>query len=366
MTQKIDLQDITDPIINNSYEENIFRELDGNLHDMEDEEQTKNKPFKEDYFDYMIYSVREHYNKAKVIMSYSFNTEKFSKPVLLLISGLFIFFAVSSSTILTIVGIVDSQHIFEHLFFVKLTHLIISSPFNRTIPSYSSIKLYLVIGICIVISLTSLYLFQSILSFPMQTLGQSMKFIPIILLRPLFRIPLKQNDLVIGVVTLSTIFVFVIVSNASITSFILLMLYITFDAMAMVLQSKYFTIDDYYAKLFYPSAFSVIIFLILSLLLQNDLIISHYYLCIFNCLSSAMTQITNQILMKHTRGKIWMNTLHVFRQFVKLCYSFLFIQNLTSLQFLSSVLVFLCLFLHGVSFKIPKRFNQQDSITYTS
>ena len=218
----------------------------------------------------------------------------------------------------------------------------------------------------IAMSMSCLYLYQTYISFPIQTLGQSMRFIPIILLRPWFPISLKRKDLIVGSIAFSFIIVFVIVSQGTLKAFIMLTAYIVFDAFAMVLQSKYFVSDTYFNKLFYSSIVSCVLFMFMAMTMQRDLKMREYGLCFIVCFASGTVQITSEILSKNTRGKVWNNACQILRQITKLCYTFIFVRGLTSLQFGSAVLVFLCLFIHGVSTKLPTKYEQKESVVFTA
>ncbi|ELP93514.1 hypothetical protein EIN_060490 [Entamoeba invadens IP1] len=128
-----------------------------------------------DSIEWVLFAIREQVQKAKVVFSYSLNTEKFSRVSLVVISVLFIVFAITYSSTSTSIGILDCPHIFQHIFFLKLTHVIIAAPNIRSAPTMNSMKLYVMMGVFTVVSLIAFYLYQGLLSFPMQNLGQSMK-----------------------------------------------------------------------------------------------------------------------------------------------------------------------------------------------
>lgn len=306
-------------------------------------------------------------SKLKNIIQYSFDTTgKYSRKTLYAVSVLFLLFAVCYSTLSTIIGVYDPTHIFEHLLLLKAVHVLIALPNQRTLPSMSSLTVYLVIGVMMVISMSSLYLFQGILSFPMQTLGESMNFLPIILFRPVINIPLRHKDLLYGVIAFISIIIYLIISETCFIGWVLLLVYIVFDAACNIFQSKTFTSDAYFVKLLYPSLVSSAIFAVLTLIVQQDAYIKYPLLTALNCMSSVGLHITNYILLGHVRGGAWMNFLNVTRQFVKLCYSFLIMRSLSVAQFVACTVVFYTLYLHGVSIKMPTEYSRPDSITYTS
>ena len=330
------------------------------------ENYSKSHKNKEDFLQFLIDSIKEHIYRAKEIMTHSLSTEKYTKTTLIIISILFIIVATINSSMESAIGSTDPQHIFEYLFFIKLTHIGISVTKVNKLPSFHNLLLYIIIGIVVTMSMSCMYLYQTYIRFPMQTLGQSMRFIPILLMRPIFPISMKRKDLVMGMLAYAFIIVFVIVSEGTFKAFVMLTAYITFDAFVTVLQSKYFVSDTYFNKLFYTSVVSCILFVLMSVSMQRDLKMQEYKLCIIQCVASGLTQITSEILSKNTRGKVWNNACQIVRQFTKLCHSFVIARSLTSLQFGSASLVFLCLFIHGVSTKVPTKYEKKESVVFNA
>ncbi|KAL7715462.1 Transmembrane protein [Entamoeba marina] len=343
----IQFEELISPIVDGSPQVN---NLKFDEEDEDEEELILNS--KEDYLDLLIQELYQHYTKIRLVAQYSILTHKYTKKN-------------DDVHISVIFAVNDCSHIFEYLLFVKLTHIILCAPRVRSIPPLGKQYNYIILGACSVISISALSLFQKTLSFPIQSPGQSMKFLSVICLRPFVKIPLKQRDLILGSLMMICILMFVVVSETDPISVILLLTNIVFDSLVGILQSKHFIIEEYHTKLFYSSLSTSIIFCFLAYFLQSNLMMEHPLLCIAICITSASTHISNALLQKNTRGVGWMNYLNVLRQFFKLCYTFIWLQAYTPLQFIFASLVFLCLFIHDVSYKLPNKNDLPDSLTFT-